>query len=72
MRNDEKPIAKATIAPLRKVQNEYLRKVTGAYKRTPRAALEREASIIPINIYIYKPLGISKRIERRTTRLKYR
>lgn len=37
MRSDGEPLPKATIAPLQKVQNECLRKVTGAYKRTPRA-----------------------------------
>jgi len=52
IRADGKPIAEAATAPLRKVQNECLRKVTGAYRRTPRAALEREASVMPIDIYM--------------------
>ena len=36
----------------KKVQNRCLRKITGAYKRTPRAVLEREASIPPIDLYM--------------------
>ncbi|MCJ1345033.1 hypothetical protein MMC31_003238 [Peltigera leucophlebia] len=33
MRSDGEPLPKATIAPLQEVQNECLRKVTGAYKQ---------------------------------------
>jgi hypothetical protein len=43
--------AKARIQELEKIQNKCLRRVTGAYKRTPRAALEREARVQPIDIY---------------------
>ena len=34
------------------IQNKCLRRATGEYKRTSRAALERETQIIPINLYI--------------------
>jgi Reverse transcriptase (RNA-dependent DNA polymerase)/Endonuclease-reverse transcriptase len=40
-----------TIKPLQKAQNQCLRKITGGYKRTPTAALEREAMIPPIALY---------------------
>ena len=52
MRTDGKPLATAIISPLHKIQNECLRRVTGAYKRTPRAALERETGIPPIDLYM--------------------
>jgi hypothetical protein len=37
--------------PLKVVQNKCLRKITGGYKRTPSAALEREAGISPLDLY---------------------
>ena len=43
---------KSRIKPLEKIQNQCLRRITGAYKRTPRAALEREAAIPPLDLYI--------------------
>jgi hypothetical protein len=52
MRIDGKSLATTTISPLHKIQNECLRKVTGAYKRTPRAALERETGVSPIDLYM--------------------
>jgi hypothetical protein len=52
MRIDGKPLAIATISPLHKIQNEYLRRVIGAYKRTPKTALERETGVPPIDLYI--------------------
>ena len=52
MRIDGKSLTATTISPLYKIQNEYLRKVTGAYKRTLRAALERETGIPPVDLYI--------------------
>ena len=52
MRTDGKPLATAIISPLHKIQNECLRRVTGAYKRTPRAALKRETGIPPIDLYM--------------------
>ena len=36
---------------LKVVQNKCLRKITGGYKRTPSAALEREAGIPPLDLY---------------------
>jgi hypothetical protein len=47
-----KPIAKKSLAPLDKLQNQCLRRITGAYKRTPRAAMEREAAVPPLDVYI--------------------
>jgi hypothetical protein len=47
-----KPLAKSSLAPLEKIQNQCLCRITGAYKRTPRAALEREAVVLPIDVYI--------------------
>jgi hypothetical protein len=52
MRTDGKSLATTTSSPLHKIQNECLRKVTGVYKRTLRAALERETGILPINLYM--------------------
>ncbi|RKF57519.1 hypothetical protein GcC1_188052 [Golovinomyces cichoracearum] len=37
---------------LQKVQTNCLRRITGAYKRTPRVVLVKEASIRPIDLYI--------------------
>jgi hypothetical protein len=47
-----KPIAATTIKPLHRVQNECLRKITGAYRRTPRAAMERETRVMPVDLYL--------------------
>jgi hypothetical protein len=52
MRIDGKSLAITTISPLYKIQNECLRKVTGAYKRTPRAVLERETGVPPVDLYM--------------------
>jgi hypothetical protein len=41
----------STIVPLQRVQNQCLRRITGAYKRTPTAALERETKTPPIALY---------------------
>jgi len=51
MRPDGKPLAKTTMAPIHLTQNACLRKLTGGYIRTPRAALERESDIMPIDLY---------------------
>ena len=51
MRNDGKPLASSTMETLGKVQNKCLRRITGGYKRTPRAALERETQIMLIDLY---------------------
>jgi len=42
---------KANLQQLEKIQNKCLRRITGGYKRTPRAALEREAKILPLDLY---------------------
>ena len=34
------------------MQNEYLRRVIGAYRRTLRAAFKREIRVPPIDLYI--------------------
>jgi hypothetical protein len=43
---------KNTLHPLKVVQNKCLRRVMGAYKRTPTALLEREAQVMPVDLYI--------------------
>ena len=52
MRSDGKPLATSTVTALDVIQNKCLRRATGGYKRTSRAALERETQVIPINLYI--------------------
>ena len=47
-----KPLAKSSLVPLEKLQNQCLCKITGAYKRTPHTALEREAAVPPLDVYI--------------------
>jgi len=47
-----KPIAKSSLTLLDKLQNQYLRRITGAYKRTLRAAMEREAVVLLLDVYI--------------------
>jgi hypothetical protein len=54
VRNDGDPAAPTLLQPLRTLQNRCLRNVTGAYRRTSTAALERETDISPINLYINK------------------
>jgi hypothetical protein len=51
MHPDGKPLVKTTMAPIHLTQNACLRKITGGYKRTLRAALERESDIMPIDLY---------------------
>lgn len=46
------PIIDNRIQPLRIIQNRCLRRITGGYKRTPIAALERETGIPPLDLYI--------------------
>ena len=43
---------KHILTPLETIQNECLRRVTGGYKRTPRAVLEKETNIPPLRLYI--------------------
>jgi len=38
--------------PLKCLQNRCLRRVMGAYKRTPTAALERESNVMPVDIHM--------------------
>src|SRR5436190_23182398 len=45
------PLPNTTTKLLQKVQSQCLRKITGGYKRTPAAALERETMIPPIVLY---------------------
>ena len=73
MRINGEPLAAAIIKPLEKIQNKCLRKVIGAYKRTPRAVLEYKVNVPPLNLYMqisrYKRAGeiIRYKIERRIT-----
>ena len=43
---------KSNLTALSLLQNNCLRRITRGYKRTPRAALEREAAIIPLDLYV--------------------
>jgi hypothetical protein len=43
---------KGVLQPLKVIQNKCLRRVLGAYKRTPTTLLEREAQILPIDLQI--------------------
>ena len=52
MRGNGEPLPVASLAPLMKVQGQCLRKVTGGYKRTPYALLEREAGVMPLDLYL--------------------
>ena len=47
-----KVLSKSALAPLAKLQNKYLYRTTGAYRRTPQAVLKREAAIPPLDVYI--------------------
>jgi hypothetical protein len=47
-----KALPKGRIKPLEKIQNHCLRRITGGYKRTPRAALEKEAHVMPLDLYL--------------------
>ncbi len=55
---------KANLQQLEKIQNKCLRRITGGYKRTPRAALEREAKILPLDLY-YDALVMNKALDER-------
>ena len=52
VRDDGGTPAKSLLEPLREVQNRCLRRITGAYRRTPIAAMEKEAAIPPIQLHI--------------------
>jgi hypothetical protein len=47
----DKGIQITRLKEIRKVQNNCLRKIMGGYRRTPVAALEREAGVQPVDIY---------------------
>lgn len=49
---DGKAAKASVMRPLKLVQNTCLRRITGGYKRTPTAALEREADIPPLDLYM--------------------
>ena len=49
---NSKPLTKNSLVFLKKLQNQYLYKITGAYKRTLRATLKCKAAIPLIDIYI--------------------
>ncbi|TQS37140.1 hypothetical protein Golomagni_02397 [Golovinomyces magnicellulatus] len=46
IQRDGQKIEKSVLAKLDKIQNQCLRKITGAYKSSPRAIMEREAAIV--------------------------
>ena len=52
MRLDGGAHAAHKLLPLKRTQNNGLHRITGGYKRTPVAALEQEAGIIPVDLYI--------------------
>ena len=49
---NNKPIAKRSLVPLDKLQNQCLYRITGVYKRTLYAAMEHKAAVPPLNVYI--------------------
>ena len=51
LRDNGEPAASSLLQPLTAVQNRCLRRITGGYKRTPIAALEREAQVPPLDLY---------------------
>ena len=51
VRDNGEPAAESLIRPLKQVQNKCIRRVAGAYKRTPIAAVEREAEIPPLDLH---------------------
>jgi len=52
VRLNGKPIAKRSLAPLDKLQNQCLHRITEAYKQTLHAIMEHKAAVPPLNIYI--------------------
>ena len=51
LRENGEPAASSLLQPLKAVQNKCLKRITGGYKRTPIAALEREAQVPPLDLY---------------------
>ena len=56
-------IRQSTLKPLVTVQNKCLRKITGAYKRTPVPLLEKEAGIEPLRLYARGNLLVRAQLE---------
>jgi hypothetical protein len=52
VRHDGEPAANTLLDTVRKTQNQCLRRVTGGYKRTPIAALEKETGVLLVDLYI--------------------
>ena len=53
-KGEESELSKKILKPLKAAQNRCLRRVMGAYKRTPTAALEKEAEVLPLSLYTRK------------------
>jgi hypothetical protein len=51
MQGNGEPLPNTSIKPLQGVHNRCPRRITGGYKRTPTAALERETMIPPIALH---------------------
>lgn len=51
IRSDGEPPPKNLLKPIKKVQNQCLRRIAGAYRRTPAEAIERELAIPLIPLY---------------------
>ncbi len=51
VRDDGAAHTQSMLRPLVEVQKKCLRRVTGAYQRTPTAAVEREACVPPLTLY---------------------
>ena len=52
MRDGGTTIPETSLKPLKKIQNKCLKRIMGAYKRTPTAALNRELSVPPLRIHL--------------------
>ena len=51
-RSGDEIASQRKLQPLAVVQNKCIRRVMGAYKRTPVAAVEREAEVPPLDLYV--------------------
>jgi hypothetical protein len=51
VRDNSELAANSLLKPLKAVQRKCLQQITGGYKRTPTATLEREAQVPPLNLY---------------------
>ena len=52
VRDDGTSPAASLTRPLKCLQNRCLRRIMGAYKRTPTAALERESNVLPVDLHM--------------------